>query len=186
MTRVIGLCGSIGAGKGAVSEYLIEKYGFIQLTVGDVVREHLAKIGMEPTRDNSVKISEEMRQKYGITYWIQKLVDKIKSENIDKVIVDGVRLPSDTELLEQSFGENYALFKVDASPEIRFERLKTRARPGFPKTLEEFFVHENRENKIFNLDVTFKLAKEIIDNSTSLEDLHERVDKIAKKYPKLF
>ncbi len=184
MVKVIGLTGSIGAGKGEVGKYLASKYGYVQLTIGDVVRDYLREHGMEITRDNSVRVSEEMRQKYGVTYWVQKVVDKILKEGYDKVVVDGVRLPTDDKLLRDSFGKDYILIKVDADPSIRFERLKKRARPGFPKTLEEFKFHEQRENKVFKLDQTFKLADAVVDNSTTLEELYKRVDELlTKRYP---
>ena len=184
MVKVIGLTGSIGAGKGEVGKFLVEKHGYAQLTIGDVVREYLREHGMEITRDNSVKVSEEMRQKHGITYWVQKVVDKIRKEGYQKVVVDGVRLPSDDELLRKNFGKDYILIKVDASPNIRFERLRERARPGFPKTIEEFKLHETRENRVFKLDETFKKAEAVIDNSTTLEDLHNRTENLLKeKFP---
>jgi dephospho-CoA kinase len=180
MVEVIGLCGSIGAGKDVVSKFLKSEYGYIQITVGDVVRAFVKNKGLEPTRDNCDRISEEMRQKNGPTFWLEQCVEVIKNQELDKVVVDGVRLPSDDEILRNSFCD-YILFKVDASPEVRFERLKTRARPGFPETLEKFEEHEKRQNEMFKLDVTFKRAAAVIDNSTTLDALYANIRELAKK-----
>ena len=141
MVKVIGLCGSIAAGKGAVSEYLVKELGYIQVTVGDVVREALKSKGLEITRDNSDMLSEEMREKHGVTYWVSQVAKKIKEQGYEKAIVDGVRAPTDDALFRKEFGKDYVLFKVDAAAKVRFERLRLRARPGFPKTFEEFKQH---------------------------------------------
>lgn len=186
MVKVIGLCGSIGAGKNVVSKFLVKEYNYVQITIGDVVREELSKRGVPITRDNSDRISEEMRKKYGITYWVEQCIKKIVDEKYERAVIDGVRLPSDNELIKKSFGDDYVLFKVDADEKIRFERLKSRGRPGFPKTPEEFKKHEERQNKLFNLNETFKQAKAVIDNSTTLNDLYERIRKLKIAFPKWF
>lgn len=183
MVKVIGLTGSIGAGKGVVSDVLEEEFGYTQLTVGDVIRSFVKSKGLESTRDNCDKWSEIMRQSKGVDYWMKQVVNEIKEKSYKKVIVDGVRLPSDNEVLKNAFKSDYVLFKVDASPIVRFKRLKKRARPGFPKTLEEFKKHEQRQNEMFNLSETFKQAEEVIDNSSTLEDLEQRVKKVMKKNP---
>jgi hypothetical protein len=43
----------------------------------------------------------------------------------------------------QIFHLKFKLILVDANPKIRFERLKSRNRPGDPKTLEEFKKQES-------------------------------------------
>lgn len=184
MVKVIGLCGSIGSGKGAVSEYLIKKYNYEHITVGDVVRAAVKKKGLEITRDNTDKLGSEARKKYGLDYWLKQVVETIKNNNWEKVIVDGVRTPNDDKVLKESFKENYILLKVDANPLIRFERLKSRARPGFPKTMDEFKKHEARQIELFKVDVTFNLANATILNEGTLKELNKNVDNVFIKYPK--
>ncbi len=185
MIKVIGLCGSIGAGKGAVSDYLVKEHGYVQISTGDIVRAKLQSMGLDTTRDNSDRISEELREKFGQTYWARQVVEKIKKDNNSKAIFDGVRQAVEDDYLKEDFGEDYVLFKVDAKPSVRFKRLKSRKRPGFPTTLEKFKEHETRQNKMFKLDKTFERASAIIDNSTTYEDLYKRItDLLKEKYPK--
>lgn len=180
MVRVIGLCGSIGAGKDVVSKFIAKEYGYVQITVGDVVRAFVKNMGLEPTRDNCDRISEDKRREHGATFWLKQCVEVIKNQHLNKVVVDGVRLPSDDEILRDSFCD-YILFKVDASPKVRFERLKSRGRPGFPETLEKFNEHEERQNEMFKLDETFSKAAALIDNSSTLDDLYDNIREIAGK-----
>lgn len=182
MTKVIGLTGSIGAGKDVVSKYLIKKYNYVQLTVGDVVREAMNKEGIEITRENSDEFSKQRMNKYGKNYWLEQIVEKIKKENYTKVIVDGVRLPENNEILQNSFGKDYILFKVDAEPMIRFQRLQSRGRSDLPKTVEQFENQEKTQNELFKLDVTFNKANAVIDNSTTLEQLYKNIDEVMEKF----
>ena len=53
---------------------------------------------------------------------------------------------------------------------------------GDAKTLEEFKQQEKKENTSNEtsqqLDATFALAGKIINNDSSLEDLHKKIDKL--------
>ncbi len=187
MVKIIGLCGTIGAGKGEVGKYLKEEYGYTQFTVGDIVREETRKKGLNITRDNTDRVSEELREKHGQDYFVKRIVEKIKEEDVKRAIIDGIRLPSDSKIFREEFGDDYILLKVDADPEIRFKRLRQRGRPGFPKTLEEFKKHEKRQYEMFNLNKTFSLADEVIKNNFSRpEPLHKKVNKLKKDYPEWF
>jgi len=55
-----------------------------------------------------------------------------------------------------------------------------------PKNLQEFKSQEESQNKIFRINETFKIVDWTIDNSTNLEELYERIRKIAQKYPEWF
>ncbi|GAI31839.1 unnamed protein product, partial [marine sediment metagenome] len=50
--KIIGLLGQIGSGKGVVRDYLVDKYEYEEITMGDLVREETKKRGLELTRDN--------------------------------------------------------------------------------------------------------------------------------------
>ncbi|MBN1923485.1 MAG: dephospho-CoA kinase [Nanoarchaeota archaeon] len=182
MVKVIGLCGSIGAGKDVVSKYLVSKYGYFQVTVGDVVREAMKKRGIEVTREKSDAFSQEMRDEHGAEYWIGQCVEKVKRENIKKAVIDGVRLPSDHDVIRKAFGKDYILLKVDADPMIRFQRLQSRGRSDLPKNLDHFKKQEDGQNKMFKLDQTFKMASAVIDNSGTLKQLYSNIDKVMKAY----
>jgi dephospho-CoA kinase len=183
MVKVIGLTGSIGAGKDVVSKYLALKYGYKQITIGDVVREAMAKEGIEITRENSDNFSQQMRDNFGKEYWVKQCVKKIIDNKYPKAVIDGIRLLSDHETIKKAFGNDYLLFKIDAQPLIRFQRLQLRGRSDLPKNLEHFNRQEDGQNKMFKLNETFKQAKYVIDNSSTLENLYKNVDLTMNKFP---
>ncbi|MDD2678647.1 MAG: dephospho-CoA kinase [Candidatus Nanoarchaeia archaeon] len=183
MAKVIGLTGSIGAGKDVVSKYLVSKHDYIQVTIGDVVRAAMKERGIEMTRENSDAFSQKMRDKYGIDYWIGQCIKKVIDDKIEKAIIDGVRLPSDHKKIKDAFGKDYILFKVDAEPITRFQRLQSRGRADLPKDLAQFNSQEKSQNEMFRLNETFSKASAIIDNSTTLDNLYKNINEAMSKFP---
>ena len=50
--KVLGLIGPVGSGKGIVSNYLIKKYGFKRIMMGNLVRAVAKKEKIPITRKN--------------------------------------------------------------------------------------------------------------------------------------
>jgi dephospho-CoA kinase len=178
--QVVGLMGSIGAGKGALSDYLHNKHGFEVVTMGDLVREETVEMGMEVTRDNLDKISKDRTGKFGPDYWMKKAANRIESSESKRVIIDGIRYPMDVEFFKKRFGDKILFVLVDADPKIRFERMKTRGRPGFPTTFEKFQEHEKRQDELFQISKAFSMTDHRIDNGGTFEDLHDQIEKLVK------
>ncbi|PIN99841.1 hypothetical protein COT72_04605 [archaeon CG10_big_fil_rev_8_21_14_0_10_43_11] len=179
---ILGITGTIGAGKDVVSRYLKETYGFVMFRMGDLARDIARKRDVEATRKNLQDIYAEYRKKYGKTCFIDLMVEKIKQSGEERIIIDGVRGEWDVEVPKKVFGKQFSLILVDAKPEVRFSRLKKRRRPGFPKTLEEFSQHEAREQHIFGIDKTFARADFTLNNTTTLLELYHKVDALMHSF----
>ncbi len=178
---VIGLIGLVGSGKDTVSEYLISKYGYKMVGMGDIVRELATKLGRSHNRDDLQRTQKEYRERYGDEYFGSLVVEKIKKSGWEKVIINGIRIPPDVEVPKKEFGRQMTVLLVDARPEIRFERLRSRKRVGDPETFEEFQRQENNELKLFNFDGVLKYVEKRVDNNGTLEHLHKNVDKFIKE-----
>ena len=177
---VLGLTGTIGAGKDVVSEHLKQKYKFKEIHMGDLTREELKEAGLEENRENLQALSKERTDKFGQDYWSKKAAKRVESLKTDLVIINGVRRPIDVTVPKKEFGNKYKLLLIDADPKIRFERLKLRNRPGDPKTLEEFKKQEAAEHKIFDFEGTKRLVDFTIKNEAGLDILYAEVDKLMK------
>ena len=178
---LIGLMGTIGAGKDVVSDYLVEKYGFQVYRSGDICREIAKERGVEPTRENLQGITNEMYSKHGETFFVDTILKKIEVAGVERAIFNGVRNPIDAKVPMEKLGKNFKLVLVDAKPEIRFERLKTRARAGFPTTLEKFKKHEDKEYALFNMRETFSLPHKTLNNNSTLEELYSQTEELVKE-----
>ena len=178
---IIGLTGKNAAGKGEAASYLKSK-GFIYYSLSDVIRDEATKRGLEHSRDNLIKIGNELREKFAPNYLAQQINAKIKEilKNNPKqnFAIDSIRSPFEAQELMKN--NNFTLVGVDATIETRFKRLLERNRLGDAKTLEDFRKQEERENLKSDtnqqLDATFGMAKEIIINNGTLEELHTKID----------
>lgn len=179
--KVIGLIGTIGAGKDTVANHLIEKYGYKSIGTGDLIRKMVSKEGKEPNRENCQKYQKEKREKEGSDFFSKKVAEEIKKNQWEKAIFNGVRIPEDAATLKKEFGEDAVIVLVDADPHLRFERLRKRKRIGDPKTFEEFKKQEKAEHALFNFKETLKYVDYTIKNEETYEELDKKVDELIKK-----
>ena len=179
--RVIGLFGLIGSGKDTVSDYIEKKYGYNVIIMGDLVRELAAQRGLEPNRDNLALTQREQAQKYGLKWFGEEVVRRIRAKGWQKVVINGTRRPEDAAIPKKAFGKDYILIQVDADPKIRFERMKSRARIGDPKTLEEFLHQEELDKKAFDFETLKKFIDYTVTNNGTREELYKQVDALLKK-----
>jgi len=181
--KVIGLIGPIGSGKDTVSSYISKQYGYKVIVMGDIVREIATELGRTHTRDDLQATQKEVVAKYGIEYFAKRVVEKIKKNNWNKVVINGIRRPEDASIPKEEFGKDLIVALVDALPEIRFQRMKSRSRPGDPHTFEEFQRQEENEKKHFNEEETRKYVDSIIiNNDGTYGQLHRNVDAFMKKF----
>lgn len=182
MTFIIfGLTGRNAAGKGAVAE-ILKKKSFVYHSLSDTLREELARKGIVESRDNLIKIGNDLRNSGGPSVLADLMVEKLQS--LENHIVDSIRNPAEVDSLNRKYiNHKFRLISVDASPEIRFERLKNRNRVGDSSSWEEFVYQESLEEKSDDpnkqqLFGTMSKADFEVDNSGSLIDLDRRISEI--------
>jgi dephospho-CoA kinase len=181
MKLIIGLAGTIGAGKDTAWDFLKEKYKFKEIIMGDLVREEAKEFGIEENRENLQSLAKEKTDKFGEDYWIHKAVKKLEKMDAERAIINGVRRPLDVLIPRQEFGDKFKAIFVDADVKIRFERLKARKRPGDPKNLDEFVTQEKNEWKQFDFEKTKSMSDYLINNDKGLKELHKQLTDLMKK-----
>ena len=173
---LIGLIGKNAAGKTTVAEYLKSK-GFYYYSLSDILREEAEHSGIFPARDNLIKLGNELRKKFGPGILSTMALEKIKFDR--NYVVDSIRNPEEARVLKRQ--AQAQLFFIDAQERARFERLKARARPGDPRTFEEFLSLEEKEaqnsdDAMQNIEATILLADKKIENNSTLQGLYRQVD----------
>jgi dephospho-CoA kinase len=179
--KVIGFVGDIGSGKDSAAEYICQKYGYRNISMGDIVRELLKKSGKPENRENLDSLQKEIVAKHGPEFFAKEVMKKIMLNKLEKVIISGIRRPADAEVPKRAYGKDFVLVKIEVPAEIRFERMKSRARPGDPKTLEEFLEQEKRQYELFSLKKIYGYVDHRVDNSGTPEELEKRLDALLKK-----
>jgi dCMP deaminase len=168
----VGLTGPNAAGKGEVARFLVN-HGYGYHSLSDVVREEAVARGLPASRENLVRIGNEIREAGGPG----ALVDRLASRLVPPAVIDSVRNPGEAEALRRLDG--FFLVGVQAPEEIRFGRIRQRGRMGDIRTLEEFRRYEERENSSAaaeqRVSATLALADAVIENDASLAELHRRM-----------
>jgi dCMP deaminase len=177
MSIVIGLSGENCAGKGTVAEYL-KKKSFYYLSLSDIIREELKEEGKEITRTNLIDKGNELRNEFGPGVLATKTAAKVEKDK--NYVIDSIRNPAEAKELKKIPG--FVLFYVTASPDTRFDRMKSRDREEDPKTLEAFQKIEKIEagqgdKTKQDLLGTIQLADKTIENNSDLNELYSRIDK---------
>jgi dephospho-CoA kinase len=172
---VVGLTGPNAAGKGEAARYLVSR-GLAYHSLSDVIREEAAKRGLSPTRENLIEIGNELRRRGGAPVLAERILPRLSGKDV----VDSIRNPSEVEALRRDPG--FILMALDAPPRTRYSRARERGRPGDGSTFEEFAEREEREKAsdpaAQQLHRTTAMADVRADNSGTLQDLHEILDRL--------
>ncbi len=176
---IIGLTGANASGKGEAAGYLKSK-GFEYYSLSDILREQAKAKGIEPSRENLIRLGNELREKDGPSALADLAIKKIKGKN--NYVIDSIRNPFEIKALRKL--NNFTLIGVDAPLEIRFKRAIARSRPGDPCTLQEFIDKERKENMLSStnqqLENCLKMADILIINDSTIEGFHKKIDEAIR------
>ncbi len=174
---IIGITGTLGAGKGTLVEYLKEHKGFLHFSVRDFLVEELKRRNMEVNRDTMTSLANELRANHSPSYITDQLYEQAKQTGRNSII-ESIRTPGEITSLRAK-GDFY-LFAVDADPKVRYERISLRKSATDNIDFETFLSNEKREmtatdpNKQ-NLSKCIKEADFVFDNNGDLDKLYEQL-----------
>lgn len=121
---IVGLSGSIAAGKTTIAKYLAESDGFIHLRSRNVLSEMLLEQGLEINENNLQNIGKSVVEKIGGA-GLSELVLKDYNQSNDYVY-DSIRHVKDLDYFRNRFGTKFKLLFVEAPEQIRRERYTKR------------------------------------------------------------
>ncbi|MDL2240897.1 AAA family ATPase [Bacteroidales bacterium OttesenSCG-928-K22] len=181
---IIGITGTLGAGKGTIVDYLVSHYNFKHYSVREFLIEEIKKRNLTVNRDSMVLVANDLRANNSPSYIIDELYKKAVKEN-QNCVIESLRTPG--EVLSLKNKENFILLAVDADPKIRYARIVNRASETDNVSYETFLENEKREfdtsdpNKQ-NLRKCIEMADHHIDNNGTVEDLYKEIKKSLKTY----
>ena len=178
---IIGITGTLGAGKGTIVEYLTEK-SFAHFSVRSYLIELIEARNMPVNRDSMVIIANELRAKFTPSYVTDQLYYKAK-ETGKNCVIESIRTPGEIDSLREK--DNFILFAIDAVPEKRYERIVIRNSETDNISFDTFVENEQREmnsndpNKQ-NLRKCIEMADYKFNNNGTIEELYLEVEKVLK------
>ena len=184
--QIIGITGTIGAGKGTIVDYLQSHYGFVHYSVRGFLIEIIKEKGFPVNRDSMVIVANELRANHSPSYIVEQLYEQAKANGKD-AIIESVRTVGEVLALREK--PNFQLFAIDAEPKIRYERIVIRGSETDHISYETFLENEAREmtstdpNKQ-NLAECQKLADYNFSNNGSFDELYLQIEKALKNVGK--
>ena len=180
---IIGITGTLGAGKGTIVDYLIKKMNFVHYSVRGYLIKEIQKRGMAVNRDAMVMVANDLRKKHNPAFIIEELYKEALKSGQD-AIIESIRTPGEIDLLKTK--SNFYLLAVDADAHIRYQRIVIRQSETDNISFETFVENEKREmnsndSTKQNLSVCIQRADFIITNSGTVEELYNQINKIFKE-----
>jgi len=177
--KLIAFVGMPASGKSEAAA-IARKLGIPVVNMGDVVREETARRGLSPTDENIGGTGTSLRKVEGMDVIAKRCVPKIRLIKTPVVVVDGTRNINEIEYFKKQFGNEFRLIAIHTPFEIRFERVRKRARSDDMNSMEELKRRDERE-KGWGLDKAIEKADITIDNTETIEKFQDQIEQLLGK-----
>jgi len=180
--KIIGITGTLGAGKGTIVDYLVKERNFRHLSVRGYLIKEIEKRSLPVNRDSMTSVANDLRAKNSPAFIIEELYREAL-ETGENAIIESIRTPGEIDFLEKQ--GNFTLLAVDADQKVRFDRIKLRASSTDNIDFETFVANEKREmdshdpNKQ-NLGKCIERADVVLNNNGSIGELIDQLNHSLK------
>ncbi|MBL7778206.1 MAG: AAA family ATPase [Chitinophagales bacterium] len=177
---VIGITGTLGAGKGTIVDYLTKHHGFSHYSVRGYLTKKLNALGRAVNRDTMVALANELREKNSPSFIVEELLREAKASG-NNCIIESIRTVGEVNALRAAGG--FVLFAVDANQKLRYERVVLRGSETDKIDFETFAANEAREmsstdpNKQ-NLSACMAMADHRFVNDDDFDALYHQIDQV--------
>lgn len=179
---IIGIAGTLGAGKGTVVEYLVERRGFKHFSVREYLWKQVDAQGLPRVRESLGIVANALRAEKSPSYIVEQLYAEASEEGVD-AIIESLHTIGEAEYLRT---KGAYIFGVDADMRIRYERISKRGTETDLVSYEKFVEDNDREiadtdPARHNIRRVIEIADEVFTNNGTLEELHAQLDRVLER-----
>ena len=176
--HIIGITGTLGAGKGTIVSYLVTHHGYAHYSVRSLLTSEIRARGLPVDRDSMVVVANDLRRSHTPSYLVECLYEQAHAEGRDAVI-ESIRTPGEVSALRSR--PDFVLFAVDASPRRRYRRILQRGSDTDRIGYDEFLAQERREMTSEdphqqNLSACMGMADYSFTNDSDTQSLYRQVE----------
>lgn len=177
----IGICGKLGSGKTTTANYLVNNYGFKEVSFATPIKFMMAEyLGITDKSDPRYRpyaqdIGTDCFRSKDPDVWVNYLIKTVNKNHDNNYVISDIRFINEAKKL---LTDNYLIIYLDCDVNNRIERCKL------------------RDNGIFNIDtlnhssetgvddIINQFANEIVtvNNNESIKHLYKQIDAIMKIY----
>lgn len=174
--KLVAFVGLAGAGKSSAAEYIAGK-GYPKIYFGGIIYQAMEEAGIEITPDSQRIFREEIRQREGKDFVVERAVKQAKDlieSGQKRILLDGLYSWTEYRILKHEFPGELSVIAIVAPKRLRHRRLAQR--PERPFTGKE--ANERDWTEIENLEKggPIAMADYFIMNDSDLENLHRQID----------
>lgn len=141
--ELIGVAGTLAAGKDTVSDMLTNEYGFYHVSTSDIIRIEAMKRYGNIERETLRFAGNELRQQFGADILcILAIEQAAQAAPGHPATISGIRALGEAATIKD---RNGLMLFVDAPITTRYERLAARGRIDDSVSLESFIESEQKE-----------------------------------------
>lgn len=171
---LIGIVGTLGAGKGTVVEYL-KHTGYAHYSASGYLRELMVARNIPIDRDAYSRVSGEIRylDPAGL---VRALYERVIADGAPNAVIESIHDDGEAAFIKEMGG---VLLGVDADMMVRYDRIIIRGTEKDNVTFEEFTEQIKREETgggHHNIRSVLGTVDYLIENNGTLEELHTKVD----------
>lgn len=183
--KLIGVGGTNGSGKDTLGEILVKDYGWMFVSVSQMLRDELKANGLPQDRHHTHQLSARWRRENGRAVLIDKAVEEFKSAAAGHagLVVSSVRNPGEADEIHRLGGK---IVWLDADIGLRYKRAVSRGhgRAEDSKSFDEFVADEQLQMTHMGDEATLNMSgvKDkadifITNNSDNIEEFKRSIGK---------
>ena len=167
--QLIGLSGTNGSGKDSVGQILAEHYGYMFISVTELLRAEAKKRGLPVEREHLRFISAEWRRESGLGVLIEKAIEEYESkkDQYKGLVMASLRNPGEADSVHAAGG---SVIWVDADPKLRYDRIQAN------KHLRDRAEEDNKTFEQFMAEEAIEMQREGDEATLYMQGVKEKAD----------